>query len=113
MTDMKNECREYAKRIRSEIFRIIDGEEENEDGGIRSLYDYFAEDVLDYEYLIDSNKEYKAVKLFVTLGGPTAWIDTETGTVEVRWGTEKGSAYLDISTRDAIDEIWEEFYNCA
>jgi|UniRef100_A0A914DH90 hypothetical protein len=33
-------------------------------------------DVLDIEYLVTSRREYKAARIYVTIGGPNAYIDT-------------------------------------
>lgn len=103
---------EYCSRIAQELEEYYNGDITNEDGEQLSLYDYFS-DILDYEYTIDSRLEYKAIKLYVTLGGPTVWIDTNTNTIELRWANEKASYYLKSEIADAIDEIWEEFYNCS
>lgn len=100
----------YCKRIVEELEQYYNGELTNDDGDILTLYDYF-NDVLDYEYLIDSRLDYKAVKIYVTLGGPTVWIDTYNSTVELRWANEKASYYLLSDIRNEIDDIFEEYYN--
>ena len=69
MSEMKTECREYAKRVAEEIEAYYNGTI-NEDGEKVSLYDYVA-DALDYEVVLTSQKTVKAVRLYVTLGGPT------------------------------------------
>ena len=46
MSEMKNECREYAKRVTEEIEAYYNGTT-NEDGEEVSLYDYVA-DALDF-----------------------------------------------------------------
>ena len=66
---------------------------------ILGLYDYL-EDVLDTEWIIDSNREYKAARFWITLGGPSCWIDTERRTVELRWG---GKLYFDLYVKLACD----------
>ena len=64
------------------------------------------------EYIIDSRREYKAGRVFVTLGGPTVWVDTARRSVCLAWGAERAEYLLDIDAASAIDEILEEFYNC-
>lgn len=108
---MENENRNYLLRVREEIENYYNGFE-NEDGEELGLYDYIAENVLDNEFLIDSNFEFRSCKLYITLGGPTVWIDTETRSIEIRWGGEKDSLYLDSDICDSLDEIYAEFYNC-
>lgn len=65
--------REYCKSIVEEIEEYAAGKMVDDDGNDLSLYDYLA-DVLDYEFTIDSQKEYKSAKIWVTLGGPNVWI---------------------------------------
>lgn len=102
---------EYCKRVAEELEQYINGEITDEETGEElSLYDYF-EDVLDFEFIINSDLTYKAVKVYVTLGGPTVWIDTYTACVELRWGSDYASHYLLSDTVNAIDEYFEEYYN--
>ena len=76
-----------------------------------SLWDYMS-DVLDYEFVIDSNREFQAIRVYVTLGGPSGWIDTEHQTVELRWGGESACYGLLSDTVDAVEEwgreLWEQ-----
>lgn len=75
-----------------------------------SVYDYMA-DVLDYDFRIDSQREFSGIRVFVTLGGPSCWIDTEHRTVELRWGGESARYGLLSDTVDAVEEwgreLWE------
>lgn len=74
-----------------------------------TLYDYF-NDFLDVEYIIDSSGNYIGSKIYITLGGPTVWIDTRTAEVRLRWASESASYPIDFDIRDEIDSIFEEFY---
>ena len=130
-----NENREYCKRVALELeayaelkmfacpicgetctLEEIDGEYHLSCGCVTdidpdqlSLYDWFA-DVLDYEFTIDSTKDFRHGKIWVTLGGPNVWVDTETATVELRWGNESASFPIDYNARDELDEILREIY---
>lgn len=75
------------------------------------LYKYF-DDVLDFEYTVDSRKNYRSVKIWVTLGGPNIWIDTANTAVCGAWGTSRESFPLSASLCAEIDSIFEEYYNC-
>lgn len=106
---MKNENREYCKRIAEELEAIYNGTETNEEGEPITLYDYFS-DVLDWEYTIDSRKEYKSVCVWVTLGGPNVWIDTSDSYIRLAWGSDREEYPLSYYVRDEIDNIFEEYY---
>lgn len=102
---------EYCKRIAKELEQYIKGDIFDDVTGEQlSIYDYFS-DILDFEFLIDSQMNYKAIKVYVTLGGPTVWIDTYTKCIELRWANEKASYFLNDDTINEIDLYWEEYYN--
>lgn len=103
---------EYCKRVAEELKQYINGEIIDEETGEElALCDYFS-DILDIEYIINQDLTYSAVKVYVTLGGPTVWIDTYTGAVELRWANEKASYFLLSDTIDAVNNYFEEYYNC-
>lgn len=103
------ENREYCKRVAEEIEECAAGKMVDDDGNELSLYDYLA-DVLDYEFTVDSRKEYKAAKIWVALGGPTVWIDTAERAVKLTWGTDREEYPLNYDVCDEIDEIMQEIY---
>jgi hypothetical protein len=105
-----NENRKYCKDIAEELTAIYNGTVLNEDGEQITLYDYFS-DVLDFEYTINSDKTYKSVKVWVTLGGPNVWIDTTDSFVRLAWGTSREEYPLSYYISEAIDNIFEEYYN--
>ena len=107
MSEMKNECREYAKRVAEEIEAYYNGTI-NEDGEEVSLYDYVAY-ALDYEVVLTSQKTVKAVRLYVTLGGPTCWIDTEEHAVICHWGTDQAECSVDRDLCNELEEIIAEY----
>ena len=111
MNTRDNENFEYCKRIAEELEQYYNGEiTDEETGETLYLYDYFS-DVLDFDIIINSQFQYSAVKVYVTLGGPTVWIDTYYGTIELRWANEKACYYVDKDIIDEVNNIWEEYYN--
>lgn len=105
-----NENKKYCKNIADELTAIYNGEVLNDDGETMTLYDYFS-DVLDYEYTINSRKEYESVKIWVTLGGPSVWIDTSDSYIRLAWGANREEYPLSYYVRDEIDNIFEEYYS--
>ena len=107
---MEKECREYAKRVSAEIEAIYNGttEEENDDGEKMSLYDYVA-DALDFEVILTSMKTVKSVRLYVTLGGPTCYVDTELHAVVCSWGGDREEYALDWDACDELESIIAEY----
>lgn len=86
-------------------------EELEANGEAYDLYSYFA-DVLDFEYTINSSKEYSSVRVWLTLGGPNIWIDTSACEIRGAWGSSRESVYLPGEICAEIDSIFEEYYNC-
>ena len=106
MKEMYNECWEYAKRIAEEIEDYYNGTAA-EAGEEVSLYDYFVE-VLDYEAILTSQKTVKSVRIYVTLGGPTCWIDTEEHAVICHWGADQAEYPIDWDLCNELEEIVTE-----
>lgn len=75
-----------------------------------SLYDYM-EDVLDIDFIINSQKEYLACRICVAYGGPSVYIDTDEKAVCLYWWSDSAKYYLRSDTVTAVDEWAEEYYN--
>ena len=137
-TDEEN--RRHCESIASELDDIASGRlyicplcgdwteaEEDADGEIRcahcgeiidpdyceqvTMYDYF-NDCFDIEYTINSEGEYKGVRVMVACGGPNIYVDTVRRSVNLYWWTDTASAPLWSDTIEAIDQDFEELYTC-
>ena len=107
---MEKECRKYAQYVAEEIEAIYNGttKEENEDGEKMSLYDYVS-DALDFEVILTSMKTVKSIRLYVTLGGPTCYVDTELHAVVCAWGGNREEYALDWDACDELESIIAEY----
>lgn len=103
------ENREYCKRIAQEIESYANGEIKDENGEILSLYDWI-DDVLDFEFIISSRKDYISAKIYVTLGGPTVWIDTAEKAVKLTWGADRTEYLIDWDVGEQLDNIMADIY---
>ena len=87
-------------------------EKEKEDlenkGDLQSYFD----DCLDIQYIVNGNKDYESVRVWVTVGGPSIYVDTEEGAVILNWGGTHSEYYISGELRDAIDEIFSDLYSC-
>lgn len=131
---MTNENRDHCKHIALELDEIAKGntlkcwecgeiytaEDSDEphcpncgseelDNDYYGLWDYF-EDALDIEYTVDSDKNYKSVRIMVTCGGPNIFVNTKTGRVELYWWNESAHYDLDPDTVEAIDALFSEVF---
>lgn len=72
--------------------------------------DYIS-DVLDVNWILDSNREFKGARLLVAFGGPNIWIDTSKQTVEGHWW---GESYTSSYNHDeiGIEGACSELFNC-
>ena len=77
-----------------------------------SIYDYFDGDIYDIEYRIGSDRQYRSVKIMVACGGPNIYIDTARKAVLLYWWTDHAEYSLLSSTCEAIDQYFEELFNC-
>ena len=76
-----------------------------------SMFDWL-ESALDFDYVINCNREYKAARILVAFGGPNIYVDTLSGQVELYWWGDKASYPLTNDACAMIDEAMEELYNC-
>ena len=72
-----------------------------------TAYDWL-EDVLDIEYIVSSDKQYKSAKVLVAFGGPNIWVNFDDMTVDGYWGGDKVS--VPFTDNMHIDEALEELY---
>lgn len=132
---MKNENFEICKSIAEELEAIINGEKHvcencgciiedddlticpecgSEDITASDVYTYFCnEEIYDIEYAISGNMKFRGVCLMIACGGPNIFIDTNTGSIRLSWWSERAEFMLDLDVVDAINDYWEEYYNCS
>ena len=127
-----NEHDQHCKAIADELLKVVNGELYTTEDGDEidtaridpsvldeylermeaepvTMWEYFS-DCLDVDYLIDSNFDYKGVRVLVTCGGPNIYVSTITGKVELYWWTDRGEFYLEREVIDSIDEVFSEYY---
>ena len=75
-----------------------------------SGFDYLA-DVLDINWILDSNREFKGARILVAFGGPNIWIDTDKQTVEGSWWGESFTASYTHDEMD-IEGACAEVFGC-
>lgn len=75
------------------------------------MWDYF-ENALDIDYIVNSQKEYKACRIMIACGGPNIYINTWERKVELHWWNEHGSMWLTSGACDAIDDWASEYFDC-
>jgi hypothetical protein len=87
-----------------ELQERIDEAEEN------TLENYFS-DCLDISYIVNGNREYESVRVWVTVGGPSIYVDTDESAVILNWGGTHAEWGITTSTRDAIDAYFSEVWS--
>ena len=110
--DFKKHLESIAEDIKNgfKVESPEDYEGEYEEGDTLSGFDYLA-DMLDIEYIISSDKQYKGARVLVAFGGPNIWINTQTEEVEgYWWGMSQKVPYFGDAMD--LDATLEEFYNC-
>ena|SRR5699024_8606682 len=74
------------------------------------VHGYLA-DILDIEYRVSADKDYRSAKVMIAFGGPSAWIDTRTRQLEVYWD-EQVFRSLPRQFCNEIDNYLEELFSC-
>lgn len=113
------ELQKYVDAIADELKALYNADFTDEERDAReesgeacSLYDYTA-DALDVEYILDSSFSLLGVRLWVTLGGPSIYIDTREGEVVGHWGADTARAWVPSEICDEINEIFDEVYTAS
>lgn len=100
-----------SNKITDQVMYIVNTLETGHlcDGEEVTGWDYL-EDVLDVEWILNSDGSYKGARVLVAFGGPNIWIDTATNYVEGYWWGDKFEARYD----DAIEfgEAVKEWAMC-
>ena len=102
---------EFAKEdgcsYREGVYIMPDGEKIfKEDIEIATIGDYF-DDFYDVNYIVGSDKKYKACRVLVAFGGPNIYIDTWNCQVQLEWWGEHAEAYIPDDLCIQIDEFFE------
>ena len=98
-------CEEQLRRMCKNIAEEITEGKEDEN----FLRD-FMDGVYDIRYIVDREKRYYAAELMVAGGGPTIWVNLNTGYVEGFWGGDKVEE--PFTDNIGLDEYLEELYGC-
>src|SRR3954467_7599138 len=64
----------------------------------------YLQSALDIQYLVNSDRTYRAARILVAFGGPNVWIDTRTGNLEVTWWSAPEYRPLPSAFIDGLDE---------
>lgn len=67
-------------------------------------------EVFDIEYRIGLDLQYRSVELMIAGGGPSIYIDTQSHSIELYWGTDHVTYPLSYELCDAIDELFSTAY---
>ena len=107
---------EFAKEegclYRGGVYTMPDGKEiADNDLEIATIGDYF-DDFYDIDYVIGSDKHYKACRVLVAFGGPNIYIDTWKKQVQLFWWSNTATADIPEEMCMIIDEFFETLYNC-
>ncbi len=124
-------AREYAESIAADIRRMVEAgapfgwknvqtdewhdnapdidADDADDYFPASAFDWLG-DVLDIQYLVNRDREYRSARVCIAYGGPTAWIDTRTGMLECAWWSAVESVELPSEFIDALDDTLSELY---
>lgn len=98
-------CPKCGEVIRKDSPCSICGCSDFEEADTADIYNWIATQVLDVEYILNSDLSYHGVKVYVTMNGPTIWFDTVQADVfysrEARWGMYPECV-------EALNEYYEE-----
>ena len=107
MTAVKKKSETCGEQLRR-MCKSIAEDLSNGDGTSASE---FMDSTYDIRYIVDREKRYMAAELLVAGGGPTIWVNLNTGYVEGYWGGDK--VEHPFTDNLGLDDYCEEMYGCA
>ena len=101
------QLRRMCKNIADDITNPVMRKDEETGERHEETASEWMEDVYDIEWITFNDHSYKAARLMVAGGGPVIWVNTQDGTVDGYWGTDKVHwHYTDnIGLDDYLSEI--------
>ena len=111
MTNIEKELRSMMEDIRHDLKLAFDGELTNEDGEQVDIWEYLS-DGLALDYRVDPDKTPTACRVWLALGGPNIWVDTETDSIHGAWGADRAEIYISSELSDAILESMTLDWDC-
>ena len=113
MSNIKQQVESIANQLENGItfdYYGMDASEFNsEPNDIISGYDYLT-DVLDIQYIVNSDSEFIGARVLVAFGGPNIWIDTARSIVEGAWWQDSYTVsygFDAMGLEEALRELWE------
>ena len=115
-------ARKYAESIAAQIeadceagypFGIVSKDNPataKNDGDEIDGYDYL-EGVLDIQYTVSGDRQYRGGRVLIAFGGPNAWVNTITGAIECEWYSE--TVYVPLhedfvnELDSTLNELWD------
>lgn len=80
---------------------------EEHDGEEMTALDWL-EDMLDINYIVNSDGSFKSARVLVAFGGPNIWVNFDTMTVNGYWGQDAETCDFtdNLGVEDALEELW-------
>lgn len=122
-----DKCQAQVDSISNELNAIANGEkwcnedasewyggpdmETDETGELHQagMYDYFDNnEILDIEFRIGSDSQYRSASACIVMGGPSICIDTEIGAVMLYWDSTTCKSILNRNAVHLLDSYFEE-----
>ena len=109
----EEQLRRMCKSIADGITNPVISNDEQEDGSVEQHggASEWMEDVYDIRYIVDREKRYYSAELLVAGGGPTIWVNLNTGYVEGFWGRDKVEE--PFTDNLGLDDYCEDMYGCS
>ena len=101
-----------CKSIADSITNPVISNDEQEDGSVEQHggASEWRVVVYDIRYIVDREKRYYSAELMVAGGGPTIWVNLNTGYVEGFWGRDKVEE--PFTDNLGLDDYCEDMYGC-
>ena len=108
---LRRMCKRIADDITEKAITRYNGyETKHDEDDEGTLATRFMDHVYDIEWITFQDHSYKAARLMVAGGGPVVWVNTQTGTVDGYWGTDK--VHWHYTDNIGLDDYLSELHGC-
>ena len=107
---MKTNTARKSETCEGQLRRMCKTYAEEITAGKEDVHEWM-EDVYDIEWITFNDHSYKAARLMVAGGGPVIWVNTQDGTVDGYWGTDK--VHWHYTDNIGLDDYLSELYHAS
>ena len=112
MTHINEDLKQNVEAAWKKLESIVSGDAYNQDEEMEISIGDWLMDALDIDYRVASDGVCIGCRVWVTLGGPSVWLDTEDAAFHGAWGNEKYTQLIPYAVAKDVQEYAWNLRGC-